>query len=164
MMKHFFIVIALIISTLAQAQKPRQKVLDDNNAKLREALAKTGFQDVRVEILPGELQFVGYAPKESSQTFVKLVEEAVKYFPENAKLSNLVKWKDPEMTVEGETPVQKARKLPITGIVVHPYPCVILADGQRLGTGSQVGGYTIDEISLTEVSLSRNEEKLTWRP
>ena len=39
MMKHFFIVIALIISTLAQAQKPTQKVLDDNNAKLREALA-----------------------------------------------------------------------------------------------------------------------------
>ncbi|MBR6058855.1 MAG: hypothetical protein IKP58_11865 [Victivallales bacterium] len=134
-------------------------------AKLREALAKTGFQDVRVEILPGELQFVGYAPKENRQTFVKLVEEAVKYFPENAKLSNLVKWKDPEMTVEGEAPVEpKARQLPITGIVVHPYPCVILADGQRLGTGSQVGGYTIDEISLTEVSLSRNEEKLTWRP
>ena len=90
-------------------------------AKLREALAKTGFHDVRVEILPGELQFVGYAPKESSQTFVKLVEEAVKYFPENARLSNLVKWKDSEMTVEGEKPVPKARQLPITGIVVHPY-------------------------------------------
>ena len=134
-------------------------------AKLREALAKTGFQDVRVEILPGELQFVGYAPKESSQTFVKLVEEAVKYFPENAKLSNLVKWKDPEMTAEGEKPTEpKARKLPITGIVVHPNPCDILADGKRLGTGGQVAGYTIDEISLTEVSLSRNEEKLTWRP
>ena len=134
-------------------------------AKLREALAKTGFQDVRVEILPGELQFVGYAPKESSQTFVKLVEEAVKYFPENAKLSNLVKWKDSKTAIEGEEPVEpKARQLPITGIVVHPYPCVILADGQRLGPGSQVGGYTIDEISLTEVSLSRNEEKLTWRP
>ena len=135
-------------------------------AKLREALAKTGFQDVRVEILPGELQFVGYAPKESrpkesSQTFVKLVEEAVKYFPENAKLSNLVKWKDSKTAIEGEEPVEpKARQLPITGIVVHPYPCVILADGQRLGPGSQVGGYTIDEISLTEVSLSRNEEKL----
>ena len=134
-------------------------------AKLREALTKTGFQNVRVEILPGELQFVGYAPKDSSKTFVKFVEEAVKYFPDNVKLSNLVKWKDPEMNVEGEAPVEpKAQQLPITGIVVHPYPCVILADGQRLGTGSQVGGYTIDEISLTEVSLSRNEEKLTWRP
>ena len=134
-------------------------------AKLREALSKTGFHDVRVEILPGELQFVGYAPKDSSQTFVKLVEEAVKYFPENARLSNLVKWKNAETAVEGEEPVKpKARQLPITGIVVHPYPCVILADGQRLGTGSMVGGYTIDEISLTEVSLSRNEEKLTWRP
>lgn len=133
-------------------------------AKLREALAKTGFQDVRVEILPGELQFVGYAPKESSQTFVRLVEEAVKYFPENARLTNMVKWKDPDTPVDGEEPAPKARQLPITGIVVHPYPCVILADGQRLGTGSQVGGYTIDEISLTEVSLSRDEEKLTWRP
>ena len=134
-------------------------------AKLREALSKTGFHDVRVEILPGELQFVGYAPKESSQTFVKLVEEAVKYFPENARLSNLVKWKEENMVVDGETPVApKVRQLPITGIVVHPYPCVILADGQRLGKGSMVGGYTIDDISLTEVSLSKEDEKLTWRP
>ena len=134
-------------------------------AKLREALAQTGFHDVRVEILPGELQFVGYAPKESSQTFVKLVEEAVKYFPENARLTNMVKWKDPDTPVDGEEPTApKVRQLPITGIVVHPYPCVILADGQRLGTGSMVGGYTIDEISLTEVSLSKEDEKLTWRP
>ena len=134
-------------------------------AKLREALSKTGFHDVRVEVLPGELQFVGYAPKESSQTFIKLLEEAVKYFPENARLSNLVKWKDAETVIDGEDPVApKVRQLPITGIVVHPYPCVILADGQRLGTGSMVGGYTIDEISLTEVSLSKEDEKLTWRP
>lgn len=134
-------------------------------AKLREALSKTGFHDVRVEVLPGELQFVGYAPKESSQMFIKLLEEAVKYFPENARLSNLVKWKDAETVIDGEDPVApKVRQLPITGIVVHPYPCVILADGQRLGTGSMVGGYTIDEISLTEVSLSKEDEKLTWRP
>ena len=134
-------------------------------AKLREALSKTGFHDVRIEILPGELQFVGFAPKESSLTFVKLVEEAVKYFPENARLSNLVKWKESNMVVDGEEPVApKMRQLPITGIVVHPYPCVILADGQRLGKGSLVGGYTIDDISLTEVSLSREDEKLTWRP
>ncbi len=134
-------------------------------AKLREALAQTGFRDVRVEILPGELQFVGYAPKESRQTFAKLLEEAVKYFPENAKLTNMVKWKDSEPPVDGEEPAApKARQLPITGIVVHPYPCVILADGQRLGKGSLVGGYTIDDISLTEVSLSKEDEKLTWRP
>ena len=134
-------------------------------AKLREALAKTGFNDVRVEILPGELQFVGYAPKESSQTFVKLLEEAVKYFPENARLSNLVKWKEENLVVDGEEPVvPKVRQLPITGIVVHPWPCVILADGQRLGAGSMVGGYMIDDISLTEVSLSKDDEKLTWRP
>lgn len=134
-------------------------------AKLREALSKTGFHDVRIEILPGELQFVGFAPKESSQTFVKLVEEAVKYFPENARLSNLVKWKESNMVADSEDPVApKVRQLPITGIVVHPYPCVILADGQRLGKGSLVGGYTIDDISLTEVSLSREDEKLTWRP
>ncbi len=134
-------------------------------AKLREALAQTGFRDVRVEILPGELQFVGYAPKESRQTFAKLLEEAVKYFPENAKLTNMVKWKDSETPVDGEEPAApKARQLPITGIVVHPYPCVILADGQRLGKGSLVGGYTIDDISLTEVSLSKEDEKLTWRP
>ena len=134
-------------------------------AKLREALAQTGFHDVRVEILPGELQFVGYAPKENRQTFIKLLEEAVKYFPENARLSNLVKWKEENMVVDGETPVEpKVRQLPITGIVVHPYPCVILADGQRLGKGSMVGGYTIDDISLTEVSLSKEDERLTWRP
>ncbi|MBO7092380.1 MAG: hypothetical protein J6W23_11380, partial [Victivallales bacterium] len=91
--------------------------------------------------------------------------EAVKYFPENARLSNLVKWKENNMVVDGETPVApKVWQLPITGIVVHPYPCVILADGQRLGTGSMVGGYTIDEISLTEVTLSKDDEKLTWRP
>ena len=134
-------------------------------AKLREALTKTGFHDVRIEILPGELQFVGFAPKEKSQTFVKFMEEAVKYFPANARLSNLVKWRDENAAMDEnalETP--KTRQLPITGIVVHPWPCVILADGQRLGTGSMVDGYTIDEISLTEVILSKNDEKLTWRP
>ena len=41
---------------------------------------------------------------------------------------------------------------------------VILADGQRLGTGSVVGDYVIEDISLTEVTLRNANEQLIWRP
>ena len=67
-------------------------------------------------------------------------------------------------TEEGVEENLRLRQLPIIGIAVHPIPYVILADGQRMGTGSVVGGYTIKDISLTEVTLSNDNEQLIWRP
>ena len=139
-------------------------------AKLREALKKTNFNNVRVEILPGELQFTGFVSEERHQDFELLLAEAAKFFPKQAKLTNLVKWKTEDKIADDSPAVPAAVKkenpkvLPITGIVVSPFPCVILEDGQRLGVGSQIGDYVIDAINLTEVSLSHNDEKIIWHP
>jgi len=65
--------------------------------------------------------------------------------------------------IQEEEP-QTAFQLPIAGVVMTPFPCVILSDGQRLGQGAVVNGYSVDSISLTEVSLSKDKEKRIWRP
>ncbi len=134
-------------------------------ARLREALKQTGFHDVGIEILPGELQFTGFVPESDRETFIAFLAEAMHYFPDNAKLSNMVKWRSPATATEdGAAEDMRPRQLPIIGIAVHPIPYVILADGQRMGMGSVVGGYTIKDISLTEVTLSNDNEQLIWRP
>ncbi len=56
-------------------------------------------------------------------------------------------------------------RLPLRSILLQPYPCIVLQDGQRLLEGAEVGGYKISRITFDRI-VFRNEagEELEWTP
>ena len=63
------------------------------------------------------------------------------------------------------SPARQAPRLPLCGIVLQPYPCLVLQNGQRLAVGAEVGGYKIERIARDRISLRRGEEEpLEWTP
>jgi hypothetical protein len=60
--------------------------------------------------------------------------------------------------------LQKPR-LPLVGILMEPYPCLLLQNGQRLAVGAEIGGYTIERIAQDRITLRRGEEDpIEWTP
>ena len=58
-----------------------------------------------------------------------------------------------------------APKLPLCGVLLQPYPCLVLQNGQRLAIGAEVGGYKIETIARDRITLRRGEEKpVEWTP
>ena len=60
---------------------------------------------------------------------------------------------------------KKAPRIPLRCILLQPYPCLVLQDGQRLLEGADVGGYRISKITFDRIAF-RNEagEELEWTP
>ena len=62
-------------------------------------------------------------------------------------------------------PSRGAPILPLCGILLQPYPCLVLQNGQRLAVGAEVGGYKIERIARDRIALRRGEEEpLEWTP
>lgn len=62
-------------------------------------------------------------------------------------------------------PSRAAPILPLCGVVLQPYPCLVLQNGQRLAVGAEVGGYKIERIARDRIALRRGEEEpLEWTP
>lgn len=55
-------------------------------------------------------------------------------------------------------------KNPVAGIIVTPYPCIVMRDGTRAAEGAVVGGWTVQKITEDEVLLKQGEQELKWRP
>lgn len=66
------------------------------------------------------------------------------------------------------TPVAKpglpAPKCPVAGVILMPYPCLVLRDGSRVAVGSVVEGFKVEKIEADKVTLKRGEETVTWKP
>ena len=63
------------------------------------------------------------------------------------------------------SPARQAPRLPLCGIVLQPYPCLVLQNGQRLAVGAEVGGHKIERIARDRITLRRGEEEpLEWTP
>ena len=59
----------------------------------------------------------------------------------------------------------RAARLPLCGILLQPYPCLVLQNGQRLAVGAEVGGYKIETIARDRITLRRGEEEpVEWTP
>ena len=59
----------------------------------------------------------------------------------------------------------KTPRLPLCGILLQPYPCLVLQNGQRLAVGAEIGGYKIERIARDRIALRRGEEEpLEWTP
>ena len=62
-------------------------------------------------------------------------------------------------------PAPQAPRLPLCGILLQPYPCLVLQNGQRLVVGAEVGGFKIERIARDRITLRRGkEEPLEWTP
>ena len=60
----------------------------------------------------------------------------------------------------------KAPRIPLRCILLQPYPCLVLQDGQRLLEGAEVAdGYKISKITFDRILFRRgDEEELEWTP
>ncbi len=60
---------------------------------------------------------------------------------------------------------RKVPMVPLCGILLQPYPCLVLQNGQRLAVGAELAGYKIVEITPDRVKVrNAEEEELEWTP
>ena len=55
-------------------------------------------------------------------------------------------------------------KLPLCGILTVPYPCIIQKNGTRVFEGGEFGGYTVEKITATAVTLRDGKRTFEWKP
>lgn len=55
-------------------------------------------------------------------------------------------------------------KCPVAGLILTPYPCLVMRDGSRVTVGAEIGGWTVEGISDREVSLRQGERTFRWKP
>ena len=55
-------------------------------------------------------------------------------------------------------------KCPVAGVILMPYPCLVMRDGTRAAEGSLVGEFKVEKIEADKVTLKRGEETVIWKP
>ena len=53
---------------------------------------------------------------------------------------------------------------PVAGVILMPYPCLLLRDGSRATEGASVGDFKVEKIEADKVTLKRGEETVIWKP
>ena len=61
-------------------------------------------------------------------------------------------------------PGTPAPQCPVSGIILMPYPCLVLRDGSRASVGATVGEFKVEKIEADKVTLKRGEETVIWKP
>ena len=61
-------------------------------------------------------------------------------------------------------PGMPAPKCPVAGVILMPYPCLVLRDGSRAAEGAMVGEFKVEKIEADKVTLKRGGETITWKP
>lgn len=64
----------------------------------------------------------------------------------------------------GRRPAAAPLKLPLCGILTVPYPCIIQKNGNRVFEGGEFGGYTVEKITATAVTLWDGKRTFEWKP
>ncbi len=57
-----------------------------------------------------------------------------------------------------------APQCPVAGVILMPYPCLLLRDGSRATEGASVGEFKVEKIEADKVTLKRGEETVIWKP
>ena len=70
----------------------------------------------------------------------------------------------PKVPVRADKPKPVSPKLPVCGIVLTPYPCLILRDGARISEGGEFSGYTVKRIAADSLTLSDGARVFEWKP
>lgn len=53
---------------------------------------------------------------------------------------------------------------PVAGILMRPYPCIVMQNGHRIVEGGQLGAYTVEKISANGLSLKLGDATAYWEP
>lgn len=82
------------------------------------------------------------------------------------RLSRVPAGTGPAPRVEAAIPSAKpgAPCLPVCGVVMTPYPCLILKNGARISEGGEFGGYTVERIAADSLTLSNGARTFEWKP
>ena len=55
-------------------------------------------------------------------------------------------------------------QLPVVGIMLSPFPCLVLRNGSRVMEGAEFNGYVVSKIEEDKVLLKHGDTVLEWRP
>ena len=53
---------------------------------------------------------------------------------------------------------------PVAGVIVAPYPCLVMRDGSRATEGAEIAGWSVVRISSDGVMLRRGAKECVWKP
>ncbi|MBQ4479529.1 MAG: hypothetical protein II943_02715 [Victivallales bacterium] len=83
----------------------------------------------------------------------------------------------PAVPVEITTPVSESEpvvasapvapvlpKLPVVGVLMTPYPCLVMRDGSRVVEGTDFHGFIVSKITADTVVLRQGDITLEWKP
>ena len=70
----------------------------------------------------------------------------------------------PTEALAAAKPVVPVYDFPVAGILVAPYPCVVLKDGRRCMEGAVIGGVRLKSIRAEELVFEGAAGELRWRP
>lgn len=68
------------------------------------------------------------------------------------------------VSAEARKPKAKRPELPVAGILITPYPCVVLRDGTRCVEGAQVGGFVLVRIEADRLTFGQGSRMFVWEP
>ena len=57
-----------------------------------------------------------------------------------------------------------APQFPVCGILVSPYPCLVMQNGMRILEGASIGENTILKIEADAVTVTNSTGRFTWKP
>lgn len=69
--------------------------------------------------------------------------------------------------IQKDPPLKEAKiskSFPVAGILMKPYPCVVMRNGLRLVEGSELGTAHIDKIEADRIVLKEGGAVFEWRP
>ena len=102
---------------------------------------------------------------DEAETPVKVAFASVRAEPQLARSVETVRKPTPGKVKEAKRPVAAVpQRLPLCGILTVPYPCIIQKNGNRVFEGGEFGGYTVEKITATGVTLRDGERAFEWKP
>ena len=55
-------------------------------------------------------------------------------------------------------------QLPVVGVLMNPYPCLVMRDGSRVLEGAEFRGFQVSKISKDVIELRQGDYVLEWKP
>lgn len=157
---------------------------DEMMQRFRHALKTVGLTAVQIRVEKNQFIFFGHVEEARKEDMLTVLREVGKMMPSNVAVINSVRWTE-NVPVPVEEPAARVQvkqdewrpvaqksgevaserlNLPISGIMVTPFRCLVLSDGSRCSEGGAVNGYIVENIKEDEVTLRRGGQTFTWRP
>jgi hypothetical protein len=71
---------------------------------------------------------------------------------------------EPPKTEPKDSAPEVLPRLPVVGVLMTPYPCLVMRDGSRVLEGAEFHGFIVSKISNDAVELRKGETVWEWKP